>query len=137
MRYRPGLFEGKSTRIWPTADECRRMLEGFAPISDRFEIFTFCDSIRSVTDLLMDPMTYYMGLPNERVIHLNSTYRDMIKLSSHNADLKKIVGPIRSTFIKLGPTPQSRNWSLEQVFRLDDVERSGCLKFPCDISDYF
>ena len=110
----PRLFEEKSTKIWPTADECRRMLEAFAPISDRFEIFTFCDSIRSVTDHLFDPMTYYMGLPNERVIHLNSTYRNMIRLSSLNADLMKIVGPIRSTFIKLGPTPQGRNWSFGQ-----------------------
>ncbi|MCJ1267198.1 hypothetical protein MMC22_007083 [Lobaria immixta] len=129
----PRLFEGKSTRIWPTTDDCRRMLEAFAPISDRFEIFTFCDSMRSVTDHLFDPMTYYMGLPNERVIHLNSTYRDMIKLSSLNADLMKIVGPIRSTFIKLGPTPQSRNLSLEQVFRLDGVESESSKQWFSDL----
>ncbi len=131
------FFQGKSTSLVPTADELKRMLEAFAPISDRFEIFTCCDSIRSMTDRFIDPMTYYLGLPNERVIHINSTYQDMVRFSSLNADLMKIIGAIRSTVIRLGPTPQTREWSSQQVFRLDGAERSGYLMSSCNVSDYF
>lgn len=130
------LFQGKSAKILPTAAEYRQMLEAFAPISDRFEIFTCCDSIRSNIDRAIDPMTYYLGLPNERVININSTYADMVKFSSLNADLMKIIGAIQAV-IKLSPTPQSRTWSTEQVFRFDDVERLGYLEFSCGEPDNF
>ena len=81
-------------------------------------------------------MTYYLGLPNERVIHINLTYTDMVKFLSLNGDLMETIGAIRSTVIKLSPMPQSRHWSSQQAFRLDDSEMSGYLEFSCDIPDY-
>ena len=137
LGFASAVFQGKSTNLIPTADEHRRILETFAPIRDRFKIFTCCDSNRSVVDRFIDPMTYYLGLPNERVIHINSTHQDMVKFSSLNADLMKIIGAIRSTVIRLGPTLQTGEWSSQQVFRLDGAERSGYLKLSCNVSDYF
>lgn len=117
------IFQGKSKRLLPTADEMRRMLEAFAPLSDRFEIFTCCDSIHSRLDLNLGPMSYYLGLPNERVIHINSTYLDMVKFPSLNADLLKIISAIRSTVIRVGPRLQAHDWSSLQVFRVEEAER--------------
>lgn len=122
-----GFLQGKGTDFLPTPDEFQRTLEGFVPISDRFDIFTCCDSLRSKVKFGIsnstDSVTYYLGLPNERVIHMNSTYEDMGKFSSLNADLMKLIGAIRSTLIKFGPLQQNRDSRSEQVFRFEDVER--------------
>ena len=117
-----------SPSFTPTEAELRPMLEAFAPISDRFEIFTFCDTAHSILHSSNDPMTYYLGLPNERVIHINSNYSDLVRFSDLNADLQKVIGAIRGTVVRLSPsdpTIQTGGRSSQQVFRLDDIERSG------------
>lgn len=112
----------------PSAEETTRILEAFAPVSDRFQIFTCRDSIGSIVDSLVDLTTYYLGLPNERVINIYSTHRDMIKFSSPNADLMKIMSALRSTVTSFGLMLQTRDWASQQVFRLDGIERSGFLE---------
>lgn len=119
------FLPGRSTSFVPSANETTRSLEAFAPISDRFEIFTLCDSIRSITDRAIDPKTYYLGLPNERFIHINSTFNNIAKFSSLNTDLMKVISAIRSTVIRFGLALQTRDWASQQVFRLDSIERSG------------
>lgn len=124
----PIYYRGQRGSFFPSAKETTRTLEAFAPISDRFQIFTCRDSIGSTVDNLVDPTTYYLGLPNERVINIYSTHNDMIKFSSLNADLMKIMSAIRSTVTSSGLMLQTRDWASQQVFRLDDKERLGFLE---------
>ena len=105
------------------------MLEGFAPISGRFQIYTFCDAIVARTKpfgtiKFGDPMTYYMGLPNEELLHINASYLDMIKLPrSANADYQKVLAILQRVPIQRDLTPRSNNWRADQLFRLDGLER--------------
>lgn len=61
-------------------------------------------------------------------MNIYSTYNDMIKFSSLNADLMKIMSAIRSTITSFGLMLQTRDWASQQVFRLDGIERSGFLE---------
>lgn len=105
------------------------MLEGFAPISGRFQIYTFCDAIvlrmgPFGTIKFGDSMTYYMGLPNEELLHINASYPDMIKFPrSANADYQKVLAILRRVPLQQDLTPRSNNWRADQLFRLDGLER--------------
>ena len=105
------------------------MLESFAPISDRFQIYTFSDAIALRmkpfgTVKFGDSMIYYMGLPNEELVHINSSYIDMIKFPhSTNADFQKVLAILRRVPLQQDLTPHSNNWRADQLFRLDSLER--------------
>ena len=45
----------------------------------------------------------------KRTGNVEAAYKDMAKYSSLNADLMRIIGAIRSTVIRLGPTLHSRD----------------------------
>lgn len=102
------------------------MIQAFAPISNQFRIYTFCDSIpipggRDLGLGLM--MSYYMGLPNEELVHMNATFDDIVKFPSReNADYRKVLAILQRTAFH-GVIPHSDDWRADQLFRLDGNER--------------
>jgi hypothetical protein len=123
----PSYIDGAGAELLPSLKELRTMLEAFAPISDRFQIYTFCDAIAMTGGRSMgfgDSMTYYMGLPNEELLHINATYIDMIKFpSADSADYQKVLAILRRIPLQHGLTPRNNNWRADQLFRLDGLER--------------
>lgn len=107
--------------------ELRTLLEAFAPISNRFQIYTLCDTINMshINGMgFCDSMSYYMGLPNEELVHLDATYHNMTKFPSQDCmDYEKILAILRRSSSQYGLTPQSNNWRTDQLFRLDGLER--------------
>lgn len=102
------------------------MIQAFAPISNRFRIYTFCDSIPIFggRDLgVGDMMTYYMGLPNEELVHMNANWNNIVKFPSReNADYQKVLAILQRTAFH-GVIPHSNGWRADQLFRLDGIER--------------
>ena len=83
----PGFFSPKMNidALRPGSKELKALLEGFAPISNRFQIYTLCDTIHAPHSSWMgfcDSMSYYMRLPNEELVHIGATYANMIKFPS-------------------------------------------------------
>ncbi len=112
----------------PGSKELRTLLEGFAPISNRFQIYTLCDTVDTdvpfVGGIFCDSMNYYMGLPNEELVHLDARYSDMIKLRSRQSmDYQKVLAILQSSSRQHGLIPHSDNWQFNQLFRLDGLER--------------
>jgi hypothetical protein len=109
-------------KLLPSSDELRTLLEGFAPISDRFQIYTFCDKLPTTTQRRAgcgNPMTYYMGLPNEELLYINAGYTDMIKFSSpESAGYQNVLAILERILIN-----HDGNWRSDQLFRLVGVER--------------
>ena len=120
------LVTGSGGEFIPSRKELRTMLEAFAPISDRFQIYTFCDAIATRTWWASiigfgDSVNYFMGLPNEELLHINANYSKMIKFSSpHSANYKKVLAILRRIPRQTGLTPHNRD---DQLFRLDTQER--------------
>jgi hypothetical protein len=111
----------------PQSKELRTLLEAFAPISNRFQIYTLCDTMDMSHTRGMgfcDSMSYYMGLPNEELLHMDATYINMIKFQSGDSmDYQKILAILRRTSLQYDLTPQNNDWRTEQLFRLDGLER--------------
>lgn len=110
----------------PASKELRTMLEAFPPISNRFQIYTFCDAIampRANGMGFCDSMSYYMGLPNEELLHINATYGGMIKFpSADSVDYQKVLAILRRIPLQNDFTPQ-HSWRTDQLFRLVGLER--------------
>jgi hypothetical protein len=125
----PTYLTGIGGELLPSSKDLTTMLESFAPISGRFQIYTFCDAIMLRmkplgTIKFGDSMTYYMGLPNEELLHINASYPDMTKFSSPaNADYQKVLAILRKVPLQQDLTPRSINWRTDQLFRLDGLER--------------
>jgi hypothetical protein len=111
----------------PGSKELKALLEGFAPISNRFQIYTLCDTIHTPHSSWMgfcDSMNYYMGLPNEELVHIGATYANMIKFpSADSMDYQKVLAILQGTSLKYGLTSQNNSWRIGQLFRLDGLER--------------
>ena len=122
-------FKTGNVDILPSKQEYRAMLEAFAPISGRFRIYTFCDALTTsmgftTIEDLGDVMNYYMGLPNEELLHINATHANMIKFScADDADYGKVAAVLQHAPSQDGSTPRSNNWRADQLFRLDYLER--------------
>jgi hypothetical protein len=111
----------------PSSTELRAMLEAFAPISHRFQIYTFCPTKVGEGQRgwgIGDTMTYYMGLPNEEILHINNYDRNMAAFpSAEHTDYQKVLTILRRLSLSNDLGPRNDNWRAEQLFRLDVLER--------------
>jgi hypothetical protein len=110
----------------PAQRELRSMMEAFAPISGRFQIYTFCDSISTFSGKLLglgDAMTYCLGLPNEELVHMDATHQSMTKLSHVSADYQKILAILKRAQRSYGFAIDVGDWGPSQLFRPDELER--------------
>lgn len=119
------VLSSKSTTL-------RDNFQAFGAISDRFDIYTICDSLGSrnviggapgFNEIHAEPMDYILGLPNEQVIGINADYEGMVKFLRHDSNYSTVLA-ILNTINKHGGVPnQDSQWRNHQTFRLGDWER--------------
>ena len=111
----------------PSTNELKIMLELFAPISDRFQIYTMCDTRLSVGSRSLgfgDSMSYYLGLSNEELVYLNVRYADLVRYeSSDSPEYQRVLGILRSIQSQYGLQEPKSEWRADQLFRLGGAER--------------
>ncbi|ORY09034.1 peptidase S8/S53 domain-containing protein [Clohesyomyces aquaticus] len=124
---------GEGGSMFQTKRELTTMMEGFAPISNRLRIYTFCNTLRNSNSTfarlelsmgLGDVMNHYMGLPNEELLYINATYAEMCKFPSHqSADCRTVLAILRRTGFQDGVEIGNRGKRhVDQIFRLDGSE---------------
>ena len=71
-------------------------------------------------------MNYYMGLPNEELLHINAGFNDIVRFPSQdNADYQKVLAVLQRTAFQdgVGLPSHSNDLRANQLFRLDGFER--------------
>jgi len=129
------LFRAHQEDPFPSKEELRRMLEAFATISSRFQIYSFCPTRATNSaerSLISDSMTYIMGLSNEDVLSINSRLSRMVKFHSiDDPNYRKILSVLQRISAESGFLA-TRDWQREQMFRLDGEERYAQSAESCE-----
>jgi hypothetical protein len=88
-----------------------------------FDIFTFYETVRTKF-LPINLSSYYMGLPNERLIGINSQHAQIVKFSSpKDAEFNKVASVLRSLGARFRLTPSINDWTSKQLLNIGGEER--------------
>jgi hypothetical protein len=116
----------------PKSTTLRDNFQAFGAISDRFDIYTICDTLGSGSimglapgfkELYVEPMDYILGLPNEQVIGINADYEGMVKLLRYDSNYFTVLAILKSINKHGGILYQDHQWRSHQTFRLEEWER--------------
>lgn len=114
------------TEKLPSQKELQQMLEAFAPISDRFQIYNVVPT-RGVSwidkKLISDPMTYIMGITNEEVASVDSTLMELSKFHGRGDPNYRRILAILQRASRIHGVRATEDWQKRQMFRLDGAER--------------
>jgi len=102
------------------------MLEAFAPISDRFQIYNVVPTggfSWIEKKLIPDPMTYIMGITNEEVASVDSSIMDLGKFYGREDPNYRRILAILQRASRLHGVRATEDWQQRQMFRLDGAER--------------
>ena len=103
--------------------DLQNLLQSFAPISQSFDIFTFYETVRTKF-LKINISSYYMGLPNERLISINKDFRSITRFGSQNdPEYRKVASILRSLAARFRMTPNVNDWTSKQLLELGGKER--------------
>ncbi|KAM7202539.1 Peptidase S8/S53 domain containing protein [Rhypophila sp. PSN 637] len=115
----------------------RQILEAFAPLSDRFQIYSLVPTVLNSLALRQlvgpDLMTFVMGLANEEVIYVNSNFTDLGRASSReDPNYLRILFILQRASLSGGGRP-TEEWQKRQMFRLDGAESETSKQWLVDL----